>query len=223
MAALGIAVSVAVLGVVALALASLVLSKFLRNRHPWHLYWSVGIYLVFVTLAEEAALALGIWSQLLIRSYLVLVALLVGILSLGSAELSLSRRWRLLWFGFVGAAGLACAVAVILSPVASSIMFQGVVWGLPPTIVVVASSVLTVPSALLLIGSSLYGVVRQRRFHLLYITLGTAVLSLAGSLYIVSFPATLYYADFVGVLLLFFGFVKVIDRPAKVAQPAPAG
>jgi len=219
---LAIVVSILALSVVALVLALLVLSKFRRDRRPWHLYWGVGILLVFVTLLEEAALDAGDWSQPLIRSYLVLVAVLVGVLSLGSAELSLAGRWRAAWFGFVGLACAACAVVGALTSVSSSIMFQGVVWRLPPMDVVVASSVVTVPSALMLIVSSLYVVVRQRRFQLLYITVGTAVLSLSGSLYVASFPAAQYYAEFAAVVLLFLGFVSVLDRPTGSARAAPA-
>jgi hypothetical protein len=97
-----------------------------------------------------------------------------------------------------------------------------VVWGAPPTAVLFASVVVTVPSALLLIGAAVYGVVRQRRFPLVYIALGAAILALGGSLYVVSFPTTLYYAEFAGVLLLFVGFAKVGDRtrPRLSAQPA---
>lgn len=215
-----IALSIAALSFVALVLAALVLARFRADRRPPHAYWGVGILLVAVTLAEEAALYAGVWSQLLIRSYLVLVALLVGLLSLGSAELSLKGLWRTVWFGFVGLTCAACAVVGALSPVSSSIMFQGVVWRLPPTGVVVTSSLVTIPSALLLIVSSVYGAIRQRHPRLLYIALGTAVISLAGTLYIVSFPVTLYYAEFVGVVLLFLGFLNVGKRPA--ASPSPA-
>lgn len=219
---MAIVVSVAVLGAVSLLLSGLILARYRRDRRPWHLYWGVGIFLVFLTLAEESALDAGLWSQPLIRSYLVLVAVLVGVLSLGSAELSLKRRWRSLWFVYVGVTSAVCAVIGALTPISSSIMFQGVVWGLPPTDVVVSSSAVTVPSALLLIVTSAYGAVRQKRPHLLYITLGTAVISLAGSLYIVSFPATLEYAEFLGVLLLFLGFVRVPDRSDLRPRPAPA-
>jgi len=220
--ALAIAFSIAAESLIALVLAGLVLARYRRTGRRWHLFWGIGVFLVFVTLAEESALDAGLWSQWLIRSYLVLVAVLVGILSAGSAEMSLRGWWRRGWFGYVAASSLACAVVGALTPISSTIMFQGVVWGLPPTDVVVISSVVTVPSALLLIVTSLYGAVRERRLQLLYITAGTAVFSLAGSLYIASFPAAMVYAEFAATLLLFVGFVRVGDRPARAPSPAPS-
>jgi hypothetical protein len=214
-----IAVSLGVLSVVAFVLAMLVLLRFRKERRACHLYWGVGLFLVFVTLVEEAVLDIGVWSQLLIQSYLILVAVLVGILSLGSAELSLSGRWRALWFGYIGVMSAALVILGLMVSVPSSIVVDGVVSGLPPPSIEVLSSLITVPGALLLIVSSLYGAIRQRRLNLLYIALGTAVISAAGALYLVSLPVTLYYAEFVGVVLLFLGFVKI---PRLVgASPAP--
>ena len=216
-APLPVAIVLAVLSAVALLLAALLLQRYLRARRSSYLYWGLGILLVFVTLAEEAALYVGVWSELLIQSYLVLVAVLVGLLSLGSAETSLPGRWRSVWFAYVIAASATMAIVGFSTPISASILYQGVVWGLPPVAVVVASVLLTVPGALLLILSSLYGAWRQHRPELLFITVGTIVISISGTLYIVAFPTTLYLAEFAGVVLLFLGFVKV----PGVSAPAP--
>ena len=216
-----IAASLGVLSVVAFVLAMLVLLRFRKERRACHLYWGVGLFLVFVTLVEEAVLDVGVWSQLLIQSYLILVAVLVGILSLGSAELSLSGRWRALWFGYIGVMSAALVILGLMVSVPSSIVVGGVVSGLPPPSIEVLSSLITVPGALLLIVSSLYGALRQRRLNLLYIALGTAVISAAGALYLVSLPVTLYYAEFVGVVLLFLGFVKISRLVGTSPAPGP--
>ncbi|MGA7476748.1 MAG: hypothetical protein WBW47_05955 [Thermoplasmata archaeon] len=216
-----IAASLGVLSVVAFVLAMLVLLRFRKERRACHLYWGVGLFLVFVTLVEEAVLDVGVWSQLLIQSYLILVAVLVGILSLGSAELSLSGRWRALWFGYIGVMSAALVILGLMVSVPSSIVVGGVVSGLPPPSIEVLSSLITVPGALLLIVSSLYGALRQRRLNLLYIALGTAVISAAGALYLVSLPVTLYYAEFVGVVLLFLGFVKIPRLVGTSPAPGP--
>lgn len=217
-----IAVAIGILSGVTLLLAAFLFRKYARGRRVSYFYWGTGILLIFVTLAEEAALYSGVWSQPLIRSYLVLVALLVGILSLGSAELSLRGRWKVLWFGYIGVTGVAVTVVGILTSVPSSVLYEGVVWGLPPMAIVVASSLMTIPGAMLLILASLYGAWTQKRWELLYITVGTIVISVSGSLYIVSFPTTLYFAEFVGVVLLFLGFVKVPGLSAPVGRPTPS-
>ena len=218
---LAVASAIGVLSGISLLLAVFLLRKYARGRRPSYLYWGIGILLVFVTLAQEAALYAGAWSQFLIRSYLVLVALLVGILSLGSAELSLPARWKGLWSGYIGATGVAVTVVGLVTPVPSSILYEGVVWNLPPLAIVVASSLLTIPGAMLLILASLYGAWTQKRLELLYITAGTIVISVSGSLYIVSFPTTLYFAEFVGVVLLFLGFVRVPGLSTPSGQPSP--
>ena len=216
-----IAASLVFLSVVALILSVLVLRRYRVERRACYLYWGVGLFLFFVTLVEEALLDFGVWSQPLIQSYLVLVAVLVGILSMGSAELSLSSRWRWPYFGYVGVTSVALAVVGFTTTISTGIVSDGVVSGLPPTSIDLVSSLITFPAALLLIVSALYGVIKYRRYHLLYIAVGTAVISAAGTLYLVSFPATLYYAEFVGILLLFLGFVR-IPRIVPGAAPQPS-
>ena len=217
-----IAASLIVLSLVALLLAVLVLARYRSGHQVSHLYWGVGLLLVFVTVAEEAPLYVGVFNQPLILSYLVLVAILVGVLSLGSARLSLSGRWRSLYFGYIGVMSVALVGVSLFISVPSSIVVGGVVTGLPPPWIEVVSSLITFPAAVMLFVASLYGAVRQHRWNLLYISAGTAVITAAGALYLVSFPATLYYAEFVGVVLLFLGFVKVPGISAPSAQPRPA-
>jgi hypothetical protein len=217
-----IAVSLVVLSGIALVLAVLVLRRYRAEHRACYLYWGSGLFLFFVTLVEEAVLDFGVWSQPLIQSYLILVAVLVGILSLGSAEMSLAPRWRWPYFGYITATSVALVVLGFTVTIPTSIMTEGVVSGLPPTSIDVVSSLITFPAAILLIVSALYGAVKQHRPNLLYIAVGTGVISAAGTLYLVSFPATLYYAEFVGILLLFLGFVKIPRFSAQtVHQPNP--
>jgi len=122
----------------------------------------------------------------------------------------------------VAVTSAAMVVVGLASSVPSSIVANGVVTGLPPLWVEVVSILITVPAALMLFFSSLYGALRQKRYQLLYIAAGTAVITAAGSLYLVSFPASLYYAEFVGIVLLFLGFVKVPGISAPAAKPQAA-
>jgi len=215
-----IASSLVALSAIALVLAAMVLARYRGEGRTCYLYWGVGLFLFFVTLVEEAALDFGAWSQLLIRSYLVLVAVLVGILSLGSADISLAPRWRWSYFAYIAVTSAALTVAGFLVGIPSSIVSDGVVSGLPPTSITLLSSLVTVPAALLLILASLYGVVRHHRLHLLFIAVGTAVISAAGALYLVSFPVSLYYAEFAGIVLLFLGFVRIPRLEAHRTEPA---
>ena len=204
-----IAASLVFLSAVALLLAALVLRRYVVERRVCYLYWGLGLLLFFVTLVQEAVLDFGAWSQALIQSYLVLVAVLVGILSMGSAEISLDRRWRWPYYGYLAATCVALVVVGFTTTISPSIVSSGVVSGVPPASIDLVSSLITFPAAVLLIVSALYGALKYHRFHLIYIAIGTAVISAAGTLYLVSFPATLYYAEFFGILLLFLGFVRI--------------
>jgi len=198
------------LTVLSLALAILAGRKYLLDKTRALFFWTVGLALVFVTVAEEALLYWGTWSQLLIQSYVFFVAALVGVLSLGSAELSLSYRLRLVYGGYIVAATVLMGVLTFTTTFSSSVMLQsGVVTGLPPTLVQEGSILLTVPGALLMIIASLLAVIRKKRWNMLYIATGAIVLSASGSLYVASAPVTLYYGEFIGIFLLFLGFINV--------------
>jgi hypothetical protein len=47
---------------------------------------------------------------------------------------------------------------------------------------------------------------------------GAIILGAGGALYIASFPIALYYAEFVGILLLFLGLISL---PQASSAPAP--
>ena len=222
MTSLGLLGSIVALCVVSFALAALVIDRFRRERRRSLLYWGTGLFLVFVAIAEEAIFYAGLWSMPLLQSYLVLSAILVGILSLGTAELLFHDCAKRIWFGFVGLASAAVLVVGFLYPVSPSIVVNGVISGAPPSATTIASSIVTVPCAMLIIVGSLYGVVRQRRLSLLYIAFGAIVFAAAGALYVAAFPVTMYYADFVGVALLFLGFVKVPFVSVKAGTPTSA-
>lgn len=218
----GLTASLVLLAAVSVLLAALVLRRFHGRSSMAHFYWGLGLALVAVTLLEEAALYAGAWSQWLVGSYLVLVALLVGILSLGSAELQLAGRWRTLWSGYIVLTGALLVVVGCTTNVSPSILSHGVVAGLPPTSLVVASSLVTFPAATLLVVSSAYGAWKQRRYQLLCITAGTLVISASGALYLAAFPLSLYYAEFVGVALLFLGFIRIPSLSDLGSRTVPA-
>lgn len=222
--------SLFVLSLAALLLAVFVLRRWKGPATRAYLLWGIGLLLVCATTFEEAVIYAGVWSQPLIQSYFVMVAVLVGILSLGSAELALKGRWRTAWYGYIGTVSFGMIVAGFLLPVGPSvtILTSGVVTGNPPLPTLVLSSLLTIPGSLMLSGAAVYGIVKNRSWQLLYIVAGVVLIAIAGSLYaFFSFQVTLYYTEFVGFVLLFFGFVKVPGisasfrsvRAASIASP----
>jgi len=88
-----------------------------------------------------------------------------------------------------------------------NIILNGIVYGTLPLLVVLSSSFVTFPAAVILIVISLISFRRSRQPKLLSIVVGVLVVSVAGTLYIASFPSFLYIAEFIGILLLWIGFV----------------
>ncbi|HEV2316646.1 MAG TPA: hypothetical protein VGV89_03625 [Thermoplasmata archaeon] len=210
--------SLVVLSALTFVLGGFETRRWLSFRRRSELYWSVGLVLVGITLAQEAAVYAGYDAGPFLAFYFLLVALLVGILSLGSAELAFGPRWRRVYAAYLAAASALVAYFCFAGPISAQVVTAGVVTGSPGVGVIVASSLVTFPAAAIMAGGAILGVVRGRRWNLAYIAAGILVISAAGSLYIASFPVTLYYAEFAGVLLLFFGFVRL---PAP--SPAPSG
>lgn len=215
-----ILISIGVLGLLAALLGVMEWRRYTRQGARAHLYWSVGLGLVFVTLLEEAAFYAGYWSSALLGSYFFLVALLVGILSWGSSENGLPQKWRPIYMGYTLAVTAVVGVFCLLNPVSGSVLSQGVVTGNPSLGIILSSTALTVPAATLMAGLALLGVYRSHVWRLGFIAAGILVISAAGGLYIVSIPVTLYYAEFIGVFLLYVGFGGV--RPSGLRRSVPA-
>ncbi|MDE1870492.1 MAG: hypothetical protein KGH71_05965, partial [Candidatus Micrarchaeota archaeon] len=64
----------------------------------------------------------------------------------------------------------------------------------------------TFPAATVLVIVAAMGYRRTRSLKMVSIIAGVVVVSVAGTLYIASFPSFLYYAEFAGMLLLWMGF-----------------
>jgi hypothetical protein len=201
-----ILISLGVLGVLAALLGVMEWRRYSNKRGRAHLYWSIGLLLVFFTLLEEAVFYTGYWTSALLGSYFFLVALLVGILSWGSAENGLPQKWRRVYMAYTLAAAAVVGFFCVLNPVSGAVLNQGVVTGNPSLGIILSSTALTVPAAVLMAGLALLGMYRTHVWRLAYIAAGILVISAAGGLYIVSIPVTLYYAEFVGVFLLYVGF-----------------
>jgi hypothetical protein len=215
-----VVVSIGVLAMVAFLLAVAEFRRYQNQRIRAHLFWALGLVLVTLTLLEEAVFAVGVWNSPLVQSYLFIVALLVGILSLGSAEANLTGRWRNTYFGYVGVMAAAVAFYCAVEPAGPDILSGGILVGNPPLGVVVTSTLLTVPASILMAATSILAAKRFHRWRLASIAAGIIVISIAGALYIVSIPETLYYAEFAGVVLLFFGFGGVRPVTHRAATPA---
>ncbi|MGI0141619.1 MAG: hypothetical protein ACREBF_03150, partial [Candidatus Micrarchaeales archaeon] len=169
------------------------------------LFWSLGLWVFAITVLMETFFALGFYSGLLIDAYLFLVALLVVLLALGSVQL-VKTRWIRIGYYVIAALGIIATAYSLAISGFQSLMESWIVAGIPSNAIIYASSLATFPAAIVLIAIAVLGFWRTRSIKMLSIIAGVIVVSVAGTLYIASFPSFLYYAEFVGILLLWLGF-----------------
>ena len=187
-------------------LSALLTMNFFRKSLRSYIYWSTGMWLFALASFLEILFSVGIYNILLIDIYLFSVAVLVQFLSLGSLALTKKTSVFRLYTGYSIASDILLAVALVIYPV-GYLLTNGVVFGLIPLFDTIVSSIITFPAAVILIvvGALSYRTGKDAR--MLSIIAGTIVVSIAGTLYITAYPAFLYYAEFIGIILLWLGFV----------------
>lgn len=211
-AEIGAGISIVALAFVSLVLSIIVFRKYRTGLYSY-LWWGAGIFLGFVTILQEAVFYFGAWSERLMQSYIFLVALLVGLLSVGSVDLMKSKWVRAAWFGYVVLMSIATAYFSFTTPVGRDVVVNGVITGTLPAVDVISSTLVTAPGAIAIIVLALYSTLVRGKMGTLFIAAGGIVISISGAMFVLrSFPVTLYYAEFAGILLLFLGFIEFPSR-----------
>lgn len=84
----------------------------------------------------------------------------------------------------------------------------------------VFSPLLTIPGSLALIGGAAYSWIRTRASYNLFIALGTIVIAGAGGLARFGWPGALYLGEMLGLICLFYGFVRSLEYLKPVEKRA---
>ena len=206
---LAIAGSLAGLGA---ALAVLAVRGFYRaytSRKLAQAMWGAGMALGAAAMAIEFLAYLGIVTEALLQSYVFLSAGIVGVLSLGAAGALHRPRLARAYAGFESSAIAVTAVASFLTPLPLSMVVGGIIVGNPPASLLILSSIVTVPATVVLLGTAVVSLRRAFRWSHVTMLAGACVLGAGGAFYIASFPVMLYYAEFVGIVMLFVGLVNL--------------
>lgn len=199
-------ISTIVIFVLSLALAILLTLKWMASKNKSMLFWSMGLWLFALGSFFEVLFAYGIYSQLLGNVYLFSVALLVEALALGSIRFAKSGRVKRAFYIYTIAVTAFVAYTLAATDI-GNILVNGVVYGKLPLLVVLSSSLATVPAAIVIAVMALKSYLATKNLRMLSIMLGVVEVSIAGTLYIASFPAFLYFAEFAGIVLLWLGFM----------------
>jgi hypothetical protein len=194
---------------------------FVTGRHS-QLGWGTGLGFGAVATAIELAAYLGAVSAVMLQAYVFFSAAIVGTLSLGSVRAFRRPIYRNAYAGYIIGVSAVVGLFCFTTPVSSSMVQDGVISGNPPVFLLVLSSLITVPATIVLLGFAVISLRRAFHWKSLLMIAGASVLAAGGAFYIASFPVALYYAEFVGIVLLFIGLTDFSRwfNPTPVASAA---
>jgi hypothetical protein len=219
---LAIATSLAALGVALTVLSVRGLIRAVRTRKLAQAMWGIGLGLGAAAMAIEFLAYVGVVTEALLQGYVFLSAGIVGVLSLGAAG-SLHRPRLAKGFAVFELLALSLtAAASFLTRLPLSMVVGGIIVGDPPTSLLILSSIVTVPATVVLLGTAVASLRRAFRWSHVTMLAGACVLGAGGAFYIASFPVMLYYAEFVGIVMLFVGLVNLsrlsVSAPVAAAN-----
>ncbi|MCI4317500.1 MAG: hypothetical protein L3J96_03090 [Thermoplasmata archaeon] len=194
--------------------------QFRRGHVRSQLMWASGLTCAAAAMLIEAVVFAGVVSSILLQSYVFLSAAIVGVLSLGATRILQRPRVEAAYTAYVLVSSGLVAVMCAVTPLPTSMVSAGIISGNPPVLLLVLSSLVTGPATVLLLTASYLSLRRSWRWQTLLMVAGAVILGAGGTLYIASFPVALYYAEFLGILILFLG---LISMPQASASHAPMG
>jgi hypothetical protein len=218
----GLAVSLAALGVLLAIVAGRAYRQYLLKGQRTQLAWGSGLLLGAAAMFVETAVYLGYTTNFVLQAYVFLSAAIVGILSLGATKLLKRPRFEQAYTAFILAACGLVAVFSFTTSLPASMVSGGVITGDPPLTLLLLSSLVTGPATVVLIGSAVLSLRKSWRWQTLLMVAGALVLGAGGTFYIASFPVVLYYAEFLGIGLLFLGLISLPQVSSTPAGSAVA-
>jgi hypothetical protein len=218
--AIVIATSLALLTALLFVLSVRALVRYFGSRSRPQLMWGSGLAIATAAMGVESVVYLGVVTSPILQAYVFFSAAIVGVLSLGATKILRSPRIERFYTGYIVATSALVAVASALTPLPNSMVSSGIITGNPPIMLIVLSSLVTVPATVVLLTATALSLRRSWRWQTLLMAAGAIILGAGGALYIASFPIALYYAEFIGILLLFLGLVS-LPQAQPSAAPGP--
>jgi hypothetical protein len=86
-------VSTVIIFILSIGLTFIITANYVRKKHAALLSYTAGLWVFSISVALEIVFSTGFETGLLIKSYLVLVAVIVELLALGSVLLLHSRKF----------------------------------------------------------------------------------------------------------------------------------
>jgi hypothetical protein len=219
----GIAASLVALSAMLLALSARAFIKFRQSPTRAQMMWGLGLVFATGAMMVESVVYLGSVSSLVLQVYVFFSAAIVGVLSLGATRILRRPKVERAYTYYIVATTALVGVFSFLTPLPpGSMVTSGIITGDPPLLLLVLSSLVTFPATVLLLTASYLSLRRSWKWQTLLMIAGALILGAGGTLYIASFPVALYYAEFLGIVLLFFGLVSM-PQSSSTTTPVSAG
>ncbi len=209
-------------GLIGFAYVGLLLSQWVKRRKPHQLAWATGFLFYAVAAVMEAYSEYsGTWDPTVYRFYIVLAASMVGFLGLGTLFLiSKKRTLPTVYLVFI----LGCLAVflwgvfnteLITENLVAGITVGGTALGAGSSFPRVMSLPFNITGTLLLIGGSLWSIIkfmpkkeyRYRVWANVLIIIGTLIIAGAGSMARAGQTVGLYPAEMVASAVLLAGFL----------------
>jgi hypothetical protein len=218
-------IGVSLLGLTCLLLALTVraLAQYRTAPTRARIMWGTGLLFATGAMLVEAVVFWGADSGGMLQAYVFFSAAIVGVLSLGATRILRSPRVeRAYTYYIVATVGLVALVSFLTPLPPATMVTDGIITGDPPLLLLVLSSLVTFPATIVLLTASYLSLRRSWRWQTLLMIGGAMILGAGGTLYIASFPVALYYAEFLGIILLFFGLISM-PQGSAATTPMSAG
>lgn len=222
-------------GLIGFLYVGLLLKQYLERHKPHQLAWAVGfLFYAVAALMEAYSEYTANWDPTVYRIYIVLAATMVGFLGLGTLYLITKKRI----FGHVYLALVLVGLAIFLygtftadllmDKLVAGITVGGTALGAGSSFPRVMSLPFNISGTLLLVGGSLWSIIkfwpkkeyRYRVWANVLIIVGTLIIAGAGSMARTGVTAGLYPAEMVASAVLLAGFLMAgtLDKGAKAVK-----
>ncbi len=223
----------AVSAAVSAAFATLVLLRYMKNRKPHQLLWTLGLFGFTGAAAAQVVYAVdGAWPEGVYRAYYFLVGSLVAALGAGTVFLlnkpKVAQLFLYATIALVGAQAAACSFTPINTAKLAAAGMEtgaGIASGPMIALTIILNSM---GAGALAIGAG-WSWWKTRRPQNLFIIAGTVLLSIGGGTARVATEGSvaawaLYIGNLAGISLLFAGFLlgRPSGAPAPQAHSAPS-
>lgn len=211
-----------------------IFTHYRQKPKPYLLWWSIGVLTFGLgTLAESVNVLFG-WSELNLRYWYIVGALLGGFpLAQGSVYLLMRRRFAdattLLFVGIIAVA----ATCVALTPVALPPDFDGRLTGsvFAWSWVRYFSPFINLYAFIFLVGGAIYSALKYYRQGIreapfrgnIFIAIGGLLPGIGGSFTRFGYVEVLYITEFIGLILIYYGYKIIKESRQQASVPQPHG